>query len=115
DAETRAASSAKDRENLGWRAWTRRLQRYFDVIDFLFHPDLIVVGGGVSREHDRFLPQLKLRPPIIPAQLRNTAGIIGAAGLAAGFVGETTDQPAHFGSTAPLGEAPPNGQPLQAV
>ncbi|MDR1426859.1 MAG: ROK family protein [Bifidobacteriaceae bacterium] len=83
DAEKRAASSAKEREDLSWRAWAARLQRYFSVVDDLVHPDLFVVGGGVSREHEKFLPLLKLRPPIIPAKLRNTAGIVGVAALAA--------------------------------
>ncbi|MCL1897262.1 MAG: ROK family protein [Micrococcales bacterium] len=83
DAETWAASSAKEREDLGWKAWAKRLQRYFDELDRLLHPDLFVVGGGVSRKSEHFLPHLKLRVPIIPAALRNAAGIVGAAGLAA--------------------------------
>jgi polyphosphate glucokinase len=83
DAEKRAAASARERENLSWKAWAARLQRYFSVVDDLLSPDLFVVGGGVSREHEKFLPLLDLRPPIIPAQLRNSAGIVGAAALAA--------------------------------
>jgi polyphosphate glucokinase len=89
DAEKWAASSAKDREGLSYAKWARRLQRYFSEIDRLLWPDLFVVGGGVSRKHDRFLPLLDLRPPIVPAMLRNTAGIVGAAvlaGLDAGLV-----------------------------
>ena len=82
DAETRAADSARDREDLSWEKWALRLQRYFGVIEDLFWPDLIVVGGGVSKKSDRFLPLLHLRAPIVPAQLRNDAGIIGAASLA---------------------------------
>jgi polyphosphate glucokinase len=82
DAETRAADSARDREDLSWEKWAVRLQRYFGVIEDLFWPDLIVVGGGVSKKSDRFLPLLHLRAPIVPAQLRNDAGIIGAASLA---------------------------------
>ncbi|MCL2787796.1 MAG: ROK family protein [Micrococcales bacterium] len=83
DAEVRASGAARDREGLSFREWAPRLQRYFEVVDFLLHPDLIVVGGGVSRKHEKFLPLLQLRPPIIPAALRNTAGIVGAAALAA--------------------------------
>jgi polyphosphate glucokinase len=83
DAEKRAAASAREREALSWPDWAARLQRYFSVVDDLLNPDLFVVGGGVSREHGEFLPLLRLRPPIIPAQLRNTAGIVGAAALAA--------------------------------
>ncbi|MBX9389717.1 polyphosphate--glucose phosphotransferase [Streptomonospora nanhaiensis] len=84
DAETRAAASAQARDGLSYEVWAReRLQRYYDVIEKLLSPDLIVVGGGVSRVADEFLPHLKLNAPIIPAELRNTAGIVGAACLAA--------------------------------
>jgi polyphosphate glucokinase len=83
DAEKRAASSAREREDLSWKQWAARLQRYFTVVDDLLHPDLFVIGGGVSKEHDKFLPLLNLRPPIIPAMLRNKAGIVGVAALAA--------------------------------
>jgi polyphosphate glucokinase len=84
DAETRAAASAKDREGLSYEAWaTTRLQPFFKHIEFLLSPDLFVVGGGVSRKADKFLPYLHLDTPIIPAVLRNSAGIIGAAALAA--------------------------------
>ncbi|MFI2752400.1 polyphosphate--glucose phosphotransferase [Cellulomonas sp. P22] len=83
DAESRAADSARDREDLGWDQWAERLQRYFSVVENLFWPDLIVVGGGVSKHYERFLPLLDLRTPIVPATLRNAAGIVGAAALAA--------------------------------
>lgn len=80
DAETRASSEAKNRDGLSYRDWaTGRLQRYYRMVEDLLWPDLIVVGGGVSREASEFLPYLSLRTPIVPAQLRNTAGIIGAA------------------------------------
>jgi polyphosphate glucokinase len=79
DAEDRAASSVKDNEHLDWDEYVERLQTYYDTIEKLFSPDLIVVGGGISRDGDQFLPKLKLRCPIVPAQLRNQAGIIGAA------------------------------------
>jgi polyphosphate glucokinase len=83
DAETRAASSAKDREGLSYKDWaTKRLQRYYERLEALLWPDLIVVGGGVSRKADKFLPLLKLKTEIVPATLKNTAGIIGAAWLA---------------------------------
>jgi polyphosphate glucokinase len=82
DAESKAAYSAKERENLDWEHWTKRLQRYYEVLDALFSPDLIVVGGGVSKNADQFLPLLKLRPEIVPAALRNNAGIMGAASMA---------------------------------
>lgn len=79
DAEMRASSEAKNRDGLSYRSWaTERLQRYYRVVEDLLWPDLIVVGGGVSRKASKFLPYLDLRTPIVPAQLRNTAGIIGA-------------------------------------
>ena len=83
DAETRAADSARERENLTFSEYAERLQRYFEHIEMLFWPDLIVVGGGVSKDADQFLPLLKLRAPIVPAKLRNSAGIVGAALLGA--------------------------------
>jgi polyphosphate glucokinase len=84
DWETKAAYSAKDRENLSWEEWAGRLQKYYDVLVALFHPDLFIVGGGVSKEYKDFLPILKLDTPIVPATLRNNAGILGAAALASG-------------------------------
>ena len=87
DAESRAAESARDRDGLDWDAWSKRLQRYFTVVENLFWPDLIVVGGGVSKHHEKFLPLLDLRTKIIPAELRNAAGIVGAAALAAEYRG----------------------------
>ena len=83
DAESRAADSAREREGLDWEQWAERLQRYFRVVEDLLWPDLIVVGGGVSKKHEQFLPLLDLRTPIVPATLRNAAGIVGAAALAA--------------------------------
>jgi polyphosphate glucokinase len=82
DAEDRAASSIKEIEGLSWDEYVERLQVYYDTIEKLFSPDLIVVGGGISKDSDKFLPRLKLRCPIVPALLRNQAGIIGAAHLA---------------------------------
>lgn len=83
DAEKRAAASAKATEKLSYARYIPRLQRYYETLEKLFSPDLFVVGGGVSKESDKFLPKLKLRAPIVPAALRNRAGIIGAAVLAA--------------------------------
>ncbi|HOB05373.1 MAG TPA: ROK family protein [Propionibacteriaceae bacterium] len=84
DAETQAAASARKRDDLSYEEWaTERLQPYYSHIEFLLSPDLFVVGGGVSRKADKFLPLLKLQTPIIPATLENAAGIIGAAALAA--------------------------------
>ncbi|HAG58429.1 MAG TPA: polyphosphate glucokinase [Arthrobacter bacterium] len=82
DAEDRAASIVKDDENLSWAQWAERLQKYYSHVEDLFWPDLIVVGGGVSKKADKFLPLLHLRAPIVAAQLANSAGIVGAAWLA---------------------------------
>jgi polyphosphate glucokinase len=83
DAEKRAASSARENEKLSWAEWAERLQRYFSRVEDLLWPDLIVVGGGVSKKSEKFLPLLHLRAPIVAAQLANSAGIVGAAWLAA--------------------------------
>lgn len=83
DAETRAAASIREREGLSYVDWAPRLQRYYSYLENLLWPDLFVVGGGVSRKSEKFLPLLRLRTPIVPAQLQNGAGIIGAAALAA--------------------------------
>lgn len=83
DAEKRASFAAKERGRLSWARWARRLQRYYSHVEMLFSPELFVVGGGVSKHADEFLPLLRLRTPIIPAELRNNAGILGAAWLAA--------------------------------
>lgn len=82
DYETKAAFSAKEREELSWEQWAQRLQRYYSTLEALFTPDLFIVGGGVSKEHELFLPLLKLKTRIVPAALKNNAGIIGAARVA---------------------------------
>ncbi|UYG16260.1 ROK family protein [Brachybacterium huguangmaarense] len=82
DWEKHVADSARTRDELDWEAWAERLQGYYSVLELLFSPDLIIVGGGVSKKHKHFLPLLDLRAPIVPAQTRNEAGIIGAAALA---------------------------------
>ena len=87
DAETRASANAKAREKLSFKRWAKRLQTYYSTLEKLFWPDLFVVGGGVSKSHEKFLPQLNLRTPIVPAQLLNSAGIVGAAAVAAQLTG----------------------------
>ena len=82
DAESRAASSIKDKEGLTYPEWAERLQRYYSHVEALLWPDLFVVGGGVSKDAKDFLPLLKLKTPIVAATLQNKAGIIGAAHLA---------------------------------
>jgi polyphosphate glucokinase len=78
-----AAYSAMEREQLNWKDWSARLQDFFSHVEFLFSPDLFVVGGGVSKQPEKFLPRLELKTPIVAAIHRNSSGIIGAASLAA--------------------------------
>lgn len=82
DAERQASYAAMERKNLTWASWAERLQQYYSMVELLFSPDLLIVGGGVSKHHEDFLPLLNLTAPIIPAVLRNNAGIVGAAALA---------------------------------
>ena len=79
DAEKRAASSAREREALSWEEWAARLTRFYRQVEALFSPDLFVVGGGISKKADKFLPLLDIDTEIMPAKLRNAAGIVGAA------------------------------------
>lgn len=79
DAETKASAVARERDGIGWEDYSVRLQRYFSHVEFLFSPELFIVGGGISKRADEYLPRLKLRTPIIPAELKNEAGIVGAA------------------------------------
>ncbi len=105
DAEKEAASSVKDALGLTYEEYVPRLQRYYSVVEALFSPDLFVVGGGISRESDQFLPLLKLRTPIIPAALQNRAGIIGAARLAVEAAADQKSKgryrPAHSAAGSP--------------
>lgn len=79
DAEKRAADSARKRKNLSWEKWAKRVNEYLAQVEFLFSPDLIIFGGGVSKKHDRYFHLLRTQAEIVPAQLFNDAGIIGAA------------------------------------
>ncbi|MFI6285220.1 polyphosphate--glucose phosphotransferase [Streptomyces sp. NPDC051018] len=80
EAEKRASTKAKDDEGLSWEHWARRVQKYLTHLEMLFSPELFVLGGGVSRKADRFIPHIEgIRAEIVPAELRNNAGIVGAA------------------------------------
>jgi polyphosphate glucokinase len=84
DAESRAAASVREKKGLSWEEWAQRLTAYYRKLEQLFSPDLFVVGGGVSKQVDEFLPHVDVETPIVPAKLRNQAGIVGAALYAAG-------------------------------
>ncbi|MFZ1382870.1 MAG: ROK family protein [Scrofimicrobium sp.] len=80
DAETHASAKQRTRYDLSWEEWGARLDRYYNFLEMLFSPDRIVVGGGVSKNHEEFLKYIKLKDSeIVPAELFNTAGIVGAA------------------------------------
>ena len=83
DAERRAAASVREEHDLSWHKWANHLSEVIDVIDHLFWPDLVLLGGGVSRKADKFVPLLEVRPPVRAATLQNAAGIVGAATAAA--------------------------------
>ena len=82
NAESRAANSAREREGLSMEEWAERLTRYYRTLEMLFSPDLFVVGGGISKRSEEFLPLLAIGTPIVPAVLRNQAGVVGAAAFA---------------------------------
>lgn len=79
DAESDASDAAREREDLSWKKYAKRLNRYLVEMERLFWPDLFIVGGGISKKHEKFLPLLTLQTEVVPAQLKNNAGIIGAA------------------------------------
>ncbi|MFI9647161.1 polyphosphate--glucose phosphotransferase [Streptomyces sp. NPDC052040] len=80
DAEKRASTKAKDDNELTWEHWAHRVQKYLAHVEMLFSPELFVIGGGVSRKSHKFLPLIEdIKAEIVPAQLQNNAGIVGAA------------------------------------
>ncbi len=84
DAEHRVSDAVRQREELTWKKFAKRLNRYLVQMEKLFWPDLFIVGGGISKQSEKYLPLLKIRTQIIPAQLLNQAGIVGAALAAKG-------------------------------
>ena len=83
DVEKFAAASVKERLDLSWKRWTKDVSRVLTYIESLTWPDVFVVGGGVSKKHEKWIPLLTNRTPVVPAALLNTAGIVGAAMAAA--------------------------------
>lgn len=81
DAEHYAASSVRKTEGLSMKKYAKRLQAYLDLVQRLLWPDLIIIGGGISRRADEFLPHIKIDAEVVPAKLQNSAGIVGAAAL----------------------------------
>lgn len=83
DAETRASERAREEGDLSWGKWADRVDEYLEKMESLLWPSLIIIGGGISRKSNKFLPRLSLRARIVPAGLHNDAGIVGAAMAAA--------------------------------
>jgi polyphosphate glucokinase len=84
DAESRASARAREEHDLSFRSWAKRVDAYLDRIDALLWPDLIIIGGGVSRKAHKFFPYLSTRAELVAATLQNEAGIVGAAMMADG-------------------------------
>lgn len=79
DAEHRASDAARQREDMSWKKYAKRLNEYLNEMEKLFWPDLFIIGGGISKQHEKFLPLLKLQSKVTPAKFQNEAGIVGAA------------------------------------
>ena len=110
DAESRASATARIRRKLSWVKWASDVDEFLHHIDTLLWPDLIVVGGGASKEAEKFLHRMTVRPPLVTAQLRNEAGIVGAAMRAARMAATPATvppTPAVHPAPAPAVEAPP--------
>ncbi|MGH7820019.1 MAG: polyphosphate--glucose phosphotransferase, partial [Candidatus Binatia bacterium] len=78
DAEERASDRAREERDWSWNRWARHVNEYLLRLEELFFPDLFIIGGGVSKKHEKFIPLLETRAPVVPARLRNEAGIVGA-------------------------------------
>jgi polyphosphate glucokinase len=78
-AEQAFSDRARQANKLSWQEWGKKLNDYFHHIELLFSPELIIIGGGVSKKHEKYIPYIKTRARVIPAAFRNEAGIVGAA------------------------------------
>ncbi len=111
DAELRASDQARDADNLGWHKWASRVQEYLEYVERLLSPNLFIIGGGVSKKSEKFLPHIELSTPIMPAALQNDAGIVGAA-LAADAQARdnsTARDNVNAGTTRPAVQSPGPG------
>ena len=79
EAEHRASAAVKENEDLSWKKWAKQVSRVINEYERLFYPHLIIVGGGISRKHEKWIPLLDVETDVVPAELRNRAGIVGAA------------------------------------
>ena len=90
EAEHRASDRTREKKKLSWKQWAARVDEVLKRFDALFSPTLFIIGGGASKKHDKFLPLLTVQTPVVPAQLLNEAGIIGAALAASGIARSDT-------------------------
>lgn len=79
DAELSASDAARKRQKLSWKQWASRFDNYLNYLEKLFWPDLFILGGGVSKQAEKFIPSLTVKAEVVPAKLLNEAGIVGAA------------------------------------
>ena len=79
DAEVHATDAARQRDHLSWKKWAANFDRFLRTLEELVWPDLIILGGGISKKHNQFIPRLTVQAEVVPAQLLNEAGIVGAA------------------------------------
>lgn len=86
DAEDRSSDRIRKEKDLGWKQWAAQVDEFLGRMEALFSPDLFIVGGGVSKKHEKFIPLLHTQAEVVPAQMRNEAGIIGAARAARALV-----------------------------
>jgi polyphosphate glucokinase len=77
--ELYAAASIKESENLSYKKWGKRFNKFLQYVELIVSPDLIILGGGTSKDFDQFKDYIKIETPVVPAELQNYAGIIGAA------------------------------------
>lgn len=93
DIETWTSAKARKREDLDWPTWVGRVQRYLEHLEKIISPGLFILGGGISKQFDKWGPLLELDTEVLPAQMRNNAGIVGAAMATAGL------SAAHYGTS----------------
>lgn len=83
-AESFCSDAARKQQNLKWKAWAKRFDSYLSHLEHLFSPEVFVIGGGVSKKPERFVEHLSIKTPVVMAELKNLAGIVGAAIVGAG-------------------------------
>jgi polyphosphate glucokinase len=89
DAEQQASDAVRKREDLSWKEWSSRFDAFLNHLEKWLWPDLIILGGGAIKKSEKFLPRLTVKAKIVPAQMGNNAGIVGAALYAAQKLGSS--------------------------